>query len=498
LHKPEKNISDTSTSQLLKGSTIVFGLNAASKVLTTGLKSLIAHLLGPTGLGVYELVLALTRFLSMIPQMGLHQTIVQFISIYRSNNEWNQIRGAVRFGLIVVLSFSIVISTVLLFGLDTFRELLFGNEVSVNVVLLTVFLIPLFSAKNFLSLSFRGLKKYGKEIFYNNTLFPFLVIISVILFYLLQGEITIEFVLMVTLCSVLISMVGAFIAVQRQFISLGMVIEKFREKKRLLTYSIPVWFNTVLSTSYSQLDRIFLGLLSTVTQVGLYASAYVVALLISFVLNSFNPIFQPLFAESYANRDVRKMKALYQKVVNWTSYLVFPILGGIFLFGDSVLKIVFGAEFVQAYPILLILAFAECVNALAGPSGNILLMAERQKESAWILGIGFIIGVFLNLILIPYFDALGAAIGTGVGLIIINYLRVYIVRKRFKIALTYLKSIWAILIVLIAVISTYLFSFLHQNIYVSFIIYSISISLMYYLFLDTREIVRHILRRIEY
>jgi len=102
------------------------------------------------------------------------------------------------------------------------------------------------------------------------------------------------------------------------------------------------------------------------------------------------------------------------------------------VFGPEVL-LIFGKDFNGAFPVLVILAFGEMINALTGPAGNLLVLTGQQRISVRILTLGVTVCIGFNLWLIPLYGAVGAAFSMALGLIVINILRALVIRSKYGI-----------------------------------------------------------------
>jgi O-antigen/teichoic acid export membrane protein len=109
--------------------------------------------------------------------------------------------------------------------------------------------------------------------------------------------------------------------------------------------------------------------------------------------------------------------------VKFSSKLIFwlscPIILFIFLNSESLLR-VFGYEFVNAEFSLRVLLIGQFFNILCGSVGYILMMTGNEKILRNIIISSALINIILNIILIPQFGILGAAIASAISMIIWN------------------------------------------------------------------------------
>jgi O-antigen/teichoic acid export membrane protein len=102
-----------------------------------------------------------------------------------------------------------------------------------------------------------------------------------------------------------------------------------------------------------------------------------------------------------------------QKAVTSTTRLKF--LGGLValamltIFGKTILSW-FGPEFASGYPILLILAASQLLLAAVGPIDILLILTGHQKQCLIVFSASLPAALLLNHVLVPVFDATGAAI----------------------------------------------------------------------------------------
>ena len=109
------------------------------------------------------------------------------------------------------------------------------------------------------------------------------------------------------------------------------------------------------------------------------------------------------------------------------------IIGAPFIMG------LFGDEFVSGSLPLIILAIGQFINAATGPVNNVLIMTGRQKLNRNIMVGATIVAVILDLILIPRFGAVGAAcVNTG-GVLIMNIIPFFLIKKYYGF---YTLDIW--------------------------------------------------------
>lgn len=398
---------------------------------------MLSYTFGAFGLGSYAIILAISRFSSVFVQMGHHQSIVHFMSKFNIKQDWYSAYTFFMVGVKRVIMCSLILSV----ALFIFRDILFETILKDNASFLTIVLISgllLILALNIYSAAtLRGLKYFKEQTILFNTVFPFLMIISLLFIKVVQEKyLLINNILSLAIIFNLIVVWFVVKSIKKKLATAITYKETKVDTKKLTRYSMPIWYNSILRVGINHSDRIMLGILSTISQVGIYSAAITFAVLFAFPLKSIGPVFQPLIVESYSKKDYEEMAILYNTVIKWSALFVVPAYGCLICFGRYFISL-FGPEFQSGYGTMLVLSFAQAVSTLAGTAGNLLLMTEKQVTSAKILTLGFITGVILNWVMIPHLGAFGAAVGTGIALILINILRVLKIVKYFSINTDY-------------------------------------------------------------
>ena len=122
------------------------------------------------------------------------------------------------------------------------------------------------------------------------------------------------------------------------------------------------------------------------------------------------------------------------KMIFWFSV---PASVLIILFRDYLLGF-FPDEFASASLIMLVLIIGQLVNSVVGSVGYILQMTGHQLICQNILIVSAIMNVVLNLVLIPEFGILGAALASMSSMVFQNVTMMLYIRKRLGFYTMYL------------------------------------------------------------
>ncbi len=420
-----------------RGSIIALGSNFFAKGAQVVSRGIITRLTGAYGLGLFELVLSLTRWLSVMGQGGAHQTIVQFVAGRRSKNLWSEIFNILWQSLLYVIVVTSALCGLLVLFSDNVYQLLFEGISSYIVLMEVIALTFLMALSNFLGSYLRGLNQLFADRFLTTIAFPIIVFGCSVFFYYSNQEMEITQLLnYVCIIYGIVVIVAVILVVVRGYLRTD-TFASTSYAGEIWNYSYPIWLNSILNASRAQFSRLLIPILATTTELGYFSAAYTLAFMTSFVGNSFTPVNQTLVAEAYEHGDIDKIKRVYNNILNKSSGFVVLIMGGVVLFGDVILGVVFGTDFLNVYWLLVVLTLGESINTLSGPSGNILLMTENQGLSTRIMSYGFLLLMVLSVGLIPLYGAMGAALAASASLSYVNIARVMAIKKIFGISPSY-------------------------------------------------------------
>jgi O-antigen/teichoic acid export membrane protein len=202
------------------------------------------------------------------------------------------------------------------------------------------------------------------------------------------------------------------------------------ESKKYIQIGYSFLIITIISFLMSKGTVLLIGLIiHDKGDIGLYAIAERISVMISFGLMAVNAVVAPKFSAFYSNNEFEQLK----KLARQTSFLFLSaaILGiTIICFFSELILSVFGTEFITASSILIVLSVGQVVNLATGSVGILLSMCGYEKILRNIVLSVSISTVLLLLFLVPIYGTLGAAIAISTGLIAQNIIALFIVKQK--------------------------------------------------------------------
>ena len=176
----------------------------------------------------------------------------------------------------------------------------------------------------------------------------------------------------------------------------------------------PIALRRAIGSLSFRVDTIFLGVMRSATEVGLYGTVYTlmdgVLMLPTVVTGSMGPTLSANFAQG--RHEV--VGRLYRRGLK---YLV---LSGLFLtavfavLADSVVEMLYGPEYARSAAALQILSISVVFVFVRRQATEVLDNVDLRSATAWIFAVGLAVNVLLNFVLVPPFGYLGAAAATVV------------------------------------------------------------------------------------
>ena len=198
----------------------------------------------------------------------------------------------------------------------------------------------------------------------------------------------------------------------------------------LLKKSYPFMFIGIFAMIYVRMDTVMLFFLKNDEVVGWYNAGYKLinvfnmfpALLLTFGF--------PLFSQYFAENNKSALKSLFKKLIKISVLVIIPIAIIVFLFGKRILNLIYGINAIEASIALNILIVADIFIYLTIIMGQFISAADRQKVFMKIAGIGALINISLNIILIQKYSLYGAGASTLITYLIIFFIMTIYIRGK--------------------------------------------------------------------
>jgi O-antigen/teichoic acid export membrane protein len=199
--------------------------------------------------------------------------------------------------------------------------------------------------------------------------------------------------------------------------------------RAFLNKSVPMMMSGFFLILLNWTDILILGKLETEENIGIYNAAFKVGYLALFFVTMMNSFVVPKISEFYHQKEDLALKNFVQKATRIVIVLTLPVAIFILLFSTQILSY-FGPGFEAGALSLQLITLGALFNAMTGNVDQILNMTNHQKLVRNIMFVGFLANIVGNLLLIPRFGYLGAAISSLVVNVIVNSIFVLVIKKK--------------------------------------------------------------------
>ncbi|MEK6882021.1 MAG: oligosaccharide flippase family protein, partial [Nanoarchaeota archaeon] len=277
---------DRSLKILVKSSLLVFVGIFISKIMLYLYRVIIARHYGPETYGLFSLSVIILSLFAAFATLGLNEGILRYIPIFRSKKDLGKISYLIKFSLRTVFFLSLVFSLVLFFSSNFISEFFFHN-ISLSIFLkISSFTIPLLVLSSVYLASIRGFEKIGWYSFIVNILPNVTKFLAIVIFVYLG--IKREYVMISYFLGILLMLLVSYYIYKTKISkSLGIsqvkLESRYKLKKHLFIYSMPIMFSSILGLVYYWIDSFAIGFLKGVTDVGIYNVVVPIALLLTII-----------------------------------------------------------------------------------------------------------------------------------------------------------------------------------------------------------------------
>ncbi len=426
-----------------KGSGIIFSGKMFTFANRFVIAILLARLLGAEQYGLYNLALTAITVGSGLTLLGLRDTTVRYVSLFASRKDEVGLWGVIQVTLGLTFILSVMAGIGLYLLADPIAQQIFKEPQLGPLLRLSSLIIPLFTLIEILAAATRGFKNMKYTTISQDIVQPLLrlVLVIIISFIGLTAARMIEiysFTLLITFLLLLYFL-------NKQFPLKRPLHQARYETKELLKFSTPIYFSDLIGSFGGNIKTILLGVFSTVADVGIFAIASQV--------NKIGKVFHlaivttsmPVVSALYDQGKQDELGRFYQTMTKWTFTLNFPFFLVILLFPEKILNI-FGTSFISGAPALIILAWANLINMGTGICGVLLDMSGNTTLKLINSIVTVTLNIGLNILLIPTWGLIGAAIAALAANVIVNLLRlgeVFFLLRLQPYSLNFLKPIFA-------------------------------------------------------
>lgn len=405
--------SSEMSGDLIRGVSGSFGVQVIGMVLSLASGVVLARALGVTSYGYYAYALAWLELFKVPVVFGYPLLIQRELAVLSARGEWGVVRGLLRRTNQSVLAIAVVLVIGVLAVGRMSTNTIFGNPQQFEVLEAAVLMLPMLGVSGVRIGALNGLHRATQGLLPENIVRPLVALLGVgALWSALGQRVTPEQAMIVQVGALAVSFaVGAILLKQALPSGLASHAHVYRSKEWLKAV-LPFLLTGGAFAVWGTLGVLFLGHYRTPAEVGVYRVATTVAMLTQMPVMACNITIAPLIARLYAERQHARL----QTIVSWSTIAMvvtsLAALLGCLVVGHFLLGFVFGSQFAQGYPALVVLVVGYFAYSTIWTVMVTCDMTGHQRFSLYSLLSSAALNLLLASILIPKFGMTGAAAAT--------------------------------------------------------------------------------------
>lgn len=383
-----------------------------------------ARLMPPDSYGIYLLVLTVAQFLALPLQMGIPILLVREIAVAEAQSRPAIVMGIRAWTRQVVLISTLVVGT---FVIGSYALIIAAgwpilNDFSWPLVLLIVALMPVIAEMKRVMGILNGYRKPAQSRLPDGVIRPVLLLLVGGLG-LWANWFSATGLLVVYLVSALLAALGGWALVRRVEASKPRYTGSAEFNTAHWWGSLgPLTIFAAASTIKTYSDVLMLGAMDTPEVVAFYRVASQLAGLALLVQVAVGAVLGPHMAALNGSADYDRMQrlAVYGSRIAFGATILFT--GLLLLLGRGGFVFLLGDEYAPVFTLAVFLSVGMAASAAFGGTTLLLNMTGREKSSASYAITTAIGNIALNVLLIPFFGAFGAAFATVLTIVIMQAL----------------------------------------------------------------------------
>lgn len=401
--------------------------NGVASAATWTLMVITGRYLGIANFGIFATGWTILNLFTSLSVAGLSLAVTKYIPEHHIKKESVKAKMVLVMGYRISLIVSVLLGIGLFFSADFISEQLYKGGLT-NIFRIVAIMLPLNAFMSVAMGSSIGLQ-YTKSHLLMNISGNILKIATLPIFLILYG--TIGAFLSIT-CGFIVSITVGVLLIRKVMDFRFSAILRTRDTamtKKLILYSLPLAATAINSYLLTQGGIALLGILTNKETTGLFTAA--VTLIFPFYLISgpLSTVMIPVYSKLWATEQKEGLTQVQTTFMRYLLLIMLPLLAVYISVPRSLLTIVYGAQYADAYQSLRFLATGAFVYLGYIVFSSLLQGIGKTIDLLYATTTGSIIQVVLIILLSTSYGITGAAIASMTGWIVTTSISFILIRK---------------------------------------------------------------------
>ena len=395
-------------------------LNVTSVIFPLITAPYVARVLEPEGVGLFNFANTYAGYFALFALLGIPTYGIRETAKRRDNKE--SLSMLVSQMMTIAGISTIMVSSIFVLSLLTIRQL------SANFLIFLIAGFSIYLAPFKINWIFQGIEEFGYITF--RSLVIRIISILCLFIFVRDKEDLIIYIILNVLGSV-IADIWNYIMMLKVGIHPKFTIKGLDKHLKPL---LILFASTIAISFYTMIDTLMLGFFSNYVEVGYYNNASHLVRMILVTLGSLSTVALPRISYYMKDSDISNINRIVNKSFSFLSLLLFPIVIGILCVSSTFIPLFLGSKFVGAVTPLIILSFMMIPLGFNNLTGTqILIGMGYDKYFLNSMLTGALINFCLNLLVIPYWGAIGASFSSAIAELSVLIATLYYIFKYTKI-----------------------------------------------------------------
>lgn len=213
------------------------------------------------------------------------------------------------------------------------------------------------------------------------------------------------------------------------------ILKRIKKRKHveMIRYMLYGAMNHVGNVLVYKIDIVMIGLLLSTTKVGYYSIFLFLSVVIEIPTKAVFQITSPMISKAFEGSKMEEIRTLY-KSSSINLFIIGIVLFTLIWFNlETFFKIMTNGEDLVIYKmVFLVLALTKLIDMVTSVNFFIISYSKYFRVNTLFILILAVSNILLNYFLIGRFDVLGAALSTGISMLLFNLLKTLFVAVKYK------------------------------------------------------------------
>jgi O-antigen/teichoic acid export membrane protein len=232
---------------------------------------------------------------------------------------------------------------------------------------------------------------------------------------------------------------------------------------------------TIASIALRNIDILIIGIYLPLSNIAIYTIAVTIAGIVEAPSNALGKIADSKISNAFASNNLSEISEIYSKSTRILMVIGF-VLFTLITANITELLSFLPQNYRDGENVIIIVSLSALFNMMTGINSSIIFYSNKHKQGTVLLVFLIISSIILNIVLIPKYGIIGAAIATSLNLFLYNLVKLLMIYYYFKLQ-PFGNYVWKIVVV--SLVSFILCNFIHIGIKTDIILKSAIICMLF-------------------